>query len=42
MGCIVDFPKKLPKVNNHPKGENSPNLVTLLSHRCRRESFPCS
>jgi hypothetical protein len=22
--------KKLPKVNNHPMGENSPNLVTLL------------
>jgi hypothetical protein len=22
--------KKLPKVNNHPSGENSPNLVTLL------------
>jgi hypothetical protein len=21
--------KKLPKVNNHPRGENSPNLVTL-------------
>jgi hypothetical protein len=21
--------KKLPKVNNHPVGENSPNLVTL-------------
>jgi hypothetical protein len=23
--------KKLPKVNNHPKGENLPNLLTLLS-----------
>jgi hypothetical protein len=22
--------KKLPKVNNHPIGENSPNLVTLV------------
>jgi hypothetical protein len=22
---------KLPKVNNHPLGENSPNLVTLAS-----------
>jgi hypothetical protein len=23
------FIKKLPKINNHPMGENSPNLVTL-------------
>jgi hypothetical protein len=22
--------RKLPKVNNHPNGENSPNLVTLV------------
>jgi hypothetical protein len=22
--------RKLPKVNNHPSGENSPNLVTLV------------
>jgi hypothetical protein len=22
---------KLPKENNHPRGKNSPNLVTLLS-----------
>jgi hypothetical protein len=22
--------KEMPKVNNHPTGENSPNLVTLL------------
>jgi hypothetical protein len=25
--CVI---KKLPKVNNHPTGENSPNLVTLI------------
>jgi hypothetical protein len=25
---------KLPKVNNRPKGENSPNLVTLLLGTC--------
>jgi hypothetical protein len=24
---LIDL--NLPKVNNHPKGENSPNLVTL-------------
>jgi hypothetical protein len=23
--------EKLPNVNNHPMGENSPNLVTLLA-----------
>jgi hypothetical protein len=23
--------KKLPKASNHPLGENSPNLVTLLA-----------
>jgi hypothetical protein len=23
--------KKLPKENNHPTGENSPNLVTLIA-----------
>jgi hypothetical protein len=23
--------KKLPEVNNHPKGKNSPNLVTLVA-----------
>jgi hypothetical protein len=26
--------KKLPKVNNHPKGKNSLNLVTLAPYRC--------
>jgi hypothetical protein len=25
----VNFPKNLPKINNHPVGENSPNPVTL-------------
>jgi hypothetical protein len=24
------LPKQLPKVSNHPMGENSPNLVTLV------------
>jgi hypothetical protein len=24
------FPKKLPKVNNVPRGENQPNVVTLI------------
>jgi hypothetical protein len=27
---FVIFEKKLPKVNNRPKGETLPNLVTLL------------
>jgi hypothetical protein len=32
--------KTLPKVNNHPMGENSPNLVTLLliASRQRQEN----
>jgi hypothetical protein len=29
VGYFVNFFKKLPKVINHPKGENSHNLVTL-------------
>jgi hypothetical protein len=29
LGYLSNF-KKLPKVNNHPKGKNSSNLVTLL------------
>jgi hypothetical protein len=28
---MVQFSKKQSKVNNHPVGENSPNLVTLVS-----------
>jgi hypothetical protein len=33
------FSQKLPKVNSRPTGENSPDLVTLLSavHKRRRE-----
>jgi hypothetical protein len=31
------FFKELPKVNNRPMGENSPNLVTLIS-KCQLES----
>jgi hypothetical protein len=27
---LLQFFKPLPKVNNHPLGENSPNLVTLV------------
>jgi hypothetical protein len=27
---LLYFSKKLSKVNNHPTGENSPSLVTLL------------
>jgi hypothetical protein len=26
---MYEFFKKMPKVNNRPNGENSPNLVTL-------------
>jgi hypothetical protein len=29
VGVLLKFSKRLPKVNNHPIGENSPNLVTL-------------
>jgi hypothetical protein len=32
MGYFRNFPK-LPKVNNHTMGENSPNLVTLILSR---------
>jgi hypothetical protein len=32
-GYLHDFQVKLPKVNNGPNGENSPNLVTLLVKR---------
>jgi hypothetical protein len=28
--CLIFI--KLPKVNNHPIGEKSPNLVTLIGH----------
>jgi hypothetical protein len=30
VGYLSIFSKYLPKVNNRPMGENSPNLVTLL------------
>jgi hypothetical protein len=30
LGCLGVIFRKLPKVNNHPKFENSPYLVTLL------------
>jgi hypothetical protein len=31
FGLLLQFPaKKLPKENSRPKGENSPNLVTLV------------
>jgi hypothetical protein len=30
FGLLQKFQKKLPKVNNHPIGENSPNLATLV------------
>jgi hypothetical protein len=33
MGYFSNF-QKLPKVNNHPMDENSPNLVTLARVRC--------
>jgi hypothetical protein len=35
LGYFCDFLKKLPKVNNCPLGENSPNLVTLLTKNPR-------
>jgi hypothetical protein len=31
MGYFSNFCNKLPKVNNHTLGENSPNLATLLA-----------
>jgi hypothetical protein len=31
LAYFFNFPKKLPKVNNHQLDENSPNLVTLNS-----------
>jgi hypothetical protein len=31
IGLLLRSFKKLPKVNNHPNGENLPNLVTLSS-----------
>jgi hypothetical protein len=33
QGLMLQFSKNLPKVNNRSKGENSPNLVTLLTDR---------
>jgi hypothetical protein len=30
VGYFCNFEKTRTKVNNHPLGENSPNLVTLL------------
>jgi hypothetical protein len=32
MRYFCNFPKKLPKVNNRLKSENSPNLVTLFEN----------
>jgi hypothetical protein len=31
--------KKLAKVNNHPIGENSPNLATLISSNLHADLF---
>jgi hypothetical protein len=28
--------KNMPKINNHPVGENCPNLVTLVTHKRRQ------
>jgi hypothetical protein len=43
MWAIFLIFKNLPKVNNHPLGENSPNLVTLtmttISSRRQRAAF---
>jgi hypothetical protein len=33
LGLLLKFSKKLPKVKNHPTGEKSPNLVTLVAAR---------
>jgi hypothetical protein len=38
LAYICNF-QKLPKVNNHPIGENSPNLFTLISARECCSSF---
>jgi hypothetical protein len=32
---LLKFSQKLPKVNSHPIGENSPNLVTQAEKRWR-------
>jgi hypothetical protein len=29
--ATLEIFKKVPKENNHPTGENSPNLVTLIT-----------
>lgn len=30
--CATSVIKKVPKVDNHPLGENSPNLATLIKY----------
>jgi hypothetical protein len=37
-GLLLQFSKTMPKVNNRPLGENSPNLVTLLSSRVEKRT----
>jgi hypothetical protein len=37
---LLYFQAKLPKVNNRPTGENSPNLVTLLTSPSLRLKVP--
>jgi hypothetical protein len=35
----MQLSKKLSKVNHHPMGENSPNLVTLLTNQTLGAQF---
>jgi hypothetical protein len=38
-GYFYIFSKKLPLVNNRPKGENSSNLVTLIRERNKKTTL---
>jgi hypothetical protein len=40
-GLLMDFSKNLPRINNCPIGENSPNLVTLFCSRHHNERTFC-
>jgi hypothetical protein len=39
---VCNLQKKLPKINNHPMGEISPNLVTLIDSRISLRYMPSS
>jgi hypothetical protein len=39
FSLILKFSKKTPNNNNRPRGENLPNLVTLLSVQRQQRGF---